>query len=262
MSSAINMMSHNHKYIIKCFPKSGCSTIRNLYINLHWNEMKQYDEKPIETDFHNNYPRETDSVFWDERFKDYKKIIIIRNTYERVVSMFFNRFLDIPDFNCLLYDQTDIYRRRGPRYDVSFDDFLVMLENGDIGGSDEHFSPQNIEAGEPFSHDIIYLNELNEKLPLWYEKELGWDSDKIQEVMDLLNDKKEIAMISGHRKCVGPNVGKMNTYNFKRDPENLQVMNNGIPKKNQMITEDNAKIIYKIYKGEIEEHNFKYEHLL
>ena len=76
-------------------------------------------------------------------------------------------------------------------------------------------------------------------------------------IKNILNDKKEVSKTRDLSS-----YGKLDNYNFKEDIYNFNIMKNGIPNKNQMITEKNAKLIKHLYMDEITLHNFDYKHLL
>ena len=102
----MHLISHKYKYILQIFRKSGCSTLKNLFLNLHWEELG-HKHPPAEEAFHTGLSNRshhyrcwtTDDIY--EKYKDYHKIYVVRNSYERAVSMYFNIYLDIPDFNSL-----------------------------------------------------------------------------------------------------------------------------------------------------------------
>ena len=95
----INLISHKYKYILKVFPKSGSSTLKNLFLHLHWEELGFKKAPNLSNQyFHRVEHNLKDGKVNDDIFKKYKsyhKIYVVRNTYERVVSMYFNRYLDI-----------------------------------------------------------------------------------------------------------------------------------------------------------------------
>ena len=50
---------------------------------------------------------------------------------------------------------------------------------------------------------------------------------------------------------------KLDNYNFEEDSLNLDIIKNGIPQKELMLTDESIEIIYKLYKEEIDYHKFK-----
>ena len=95
------IINHNYKFIIVLNPKSGCSTIRDMYIKLHLTEFPPTEQKIVESmgeaAFHASNAfsymlDDTDSLY---KYKNYFIFSFIRNTYNRICSAFFNRYLNI-----------------------------------------------------------------------------------------------------------------------------------------------------------------------
>ena len=262
----INLVSHKYKYILRTFPKSGCSTLRNLFFNIHWKELG-YKQKPLNEDNHLGNKHRS-PVYWDDdifkQYKHYHKIYIIRNSYERVVSMYFNICLLIPDLNSLLPEfdcmksQMEYYINRGVDAQT-FNDFLdglLLKSNKGIPFMNKHYEPQKI-VGRDDNSSVIYLNEMNTTLPQVYRDVIKFPDEYVSIVKMLLNDKKEVLK----KRDLG-DYGKLNNYNFQEDKYKLNIIKNGVPHKNQMITKKGAMKIKKIYSDEIDIHDFDYNHLL
>jgi hypothetical protein len=255
----INLINHKYKYIMQTFEKSGCSTLRNLFLEVHFDEFSQPVQNEIKKQgnlaFHNvqyNHISKSENVFTDQAYKNYYKFSIVRNSYERVISMYFNRVLDVPDFNCLMKSRgpkEDIINR-GPLLGITFDQFLLST----INNGDHHFGLQHINEN---INTYLYLNEINKTLPSLYENVIKIENSKLFLIKKLTQDRKE----HPKRKIYKINH-KLNNYNFKEDKLNLNIMKDGVPQKNLMITEENTQIIKEKYKKEIDYHNFNYDHLL
>ena len=168
---------------------------------------------------------------------------VVRNTYDRVLSMYFNRVLGIENGK--------------PNYiksNMSFNLFLQHLfdNTNSFINQDHHFQPQYLFDDSLFKVDkYIYLNEINEVLPKLYETKFSISQNKIKRI---LKECKENAL---PKNIYNTNGTKLDEYDFKRDALNLKISENGIPQKQLMLTDENINMIYSRYKGEIDFHKFE-----
>ena len=274
LGPAICLKNDDDKYIIQTFRKAGCSTIRNLFYNLYGetaNETERQRERVLghppnrNLDYHyNDYFYIFRKDIFNKKYKDYYKISIVRNSYERVVSMYFNRFLNVHFPN-----NGDNSKLKPETFDEFLEIFLPKFwipVNEDINAdgsfihmsSDQHYQSQ----AESINKNIdkhINLDNLNDELFDVYENIINVSDETLVLIKKVLNDKKEMLL-----RNISKNIIKLkfNNYNFKKDKLNLNILYTGVPSNNQMITEQNALLIKKYFKDEIEYHNFGYSHLL
>jgi hypothetical protein len=85
------MMAYSKKfnYIVKWHAKSGCCLFRQLFVELHKNEIT----KSLEPDKHDNpgHFHICSKIFPYNKEKVFLKINLVRNPYHRAVSMFTNK---------------------------------------------------------------------------------------------------------------------------------------------------------------------------
>jgi len=245
----INLINHKYKYVIQTFEKSGCSTLRNLFLKVHFDEFSESDKGIItsldDTAFHHNEYEHIDRSDDALNLKNYYKFSVVRNSYERVVSMYFNRHIGIGVDNCPAL---------GGPFSGQGDSFNYFLLNKISSAPDVHFDNQDPSEN---INTYLYLNEINETLPNLYRDVIKIESNKLTLIKKIVQEKQE----SPRKKKYKINH-KLDDYNFKEDKLNLNIMENGVPQKSLMITEENAQIIKKKYKEEIDYHGFNYEHLL
>ena len=268
-TGGINLINDKYKYIIQIFEKSGCSTLKNLFLKIHFDEFSEHDKSIITSlgdgAFHHNkyeYISRDDNILnrnW--RAKNYYKFSVVRNSYERVVSMYFNRYLGIGPDGCFALGggpfsgrivTTNFEGLRVP--EIGPNSFNYFLLNEIPLGNDVHF---NRQCPNKNINTYLYLNEVNETLPNIYKDVIKIGNDKLILIKELIQEKLEYL-----RKKRYKISHKLDDYNFKEDKLNLNIMKNGVPQKNLMITEENAQIIKEKYKEEIEYHGFDYKHLL
>lgn len=82
----MNAYSKKYNYLIRWNGKSGCSYFRQLFLYLHESELK---EKPRNKwhDIHMDFP-----LTQEVDLKNVTKLVLVRNPYTRVVSMFCNKY--------------------------------------------------------------------------------------------------------------------------------------------------------------------------
>ena len=90
------VINHEKKYLIFMYPKSGCSTLRVLHAYLVTNP-EEHTRKHFEDKHHGIQRRDDDVLLRDwELYKDYCKVLVYRDPYARVVSLFFQKVCGVP----------------------------------------------------------------------------------------------------------------------------------------------------------------------
>jgi hypothetical protein len=303
----VYLVSDKYKYVLQTWEKSGCTTLRNLFLKLHYDELTDKEKKfvdkneinntdrpngPCDSNQFNHIHREMFPTYIPDAKKDgYFLFGVVRNSYERVVSMYFNRWLNINPNN-----PTDIAKRSTPwdKYGCSdaftFNEFVTFLcgaikyldelkkeslpiwacEFYEVGGrklifpgDDKHMRSQwdpvllqNYWDGKSKNklETYIHLDKLGDELPKLYEEKIGISASKIRKI---LSDRK-MSLKRGNFE----NEGKLDNYDFLMDPMGYNILENGIPPAKNMITEYNVKLISLWYEEEISYHNFGHQHLL
>ena len=242
-------ISYEDKYILQTFPKSGCTSLELLFDELTSEQklpngvLKTCEIKTV-NDFINFSPIFNKLVKSD----DYFIISVVRNTYERVLSMYFNIVLGVNDENSVI------------KNNYTFDRFLNWLQDNnfsldwlghEIISKSHHFNPQYLFKSHNYKvNRYIYLNELDEKLPKLFQNKFSIDEKKVR---NILKNNRENSFIKKYY-----DVGcKLNDYDFHKDYLNLKICKNGIPSKKSMFTDKNIDMINKLYKTEINYHKFE-----
>ena len=136
------LVSDKYRYILQTWEKSGCTTLRNLFLKLHYDELtdkekKFVDKNEISSDMPNG-PCDSNNFkhIHRDKFPDYLSDVkrdgyftfgVVRNSYERVVSMYFNRWLNINTAGSYLDKPWDKYRIEK---DFTFNEFATFLCGG------------------------------------------------------------------------------------------------------------------------------------
>jgi hypothetical protein len=83
------LYSPKFKYIAYFCAKSGCSSLRNLFIDMHKNELPENVQRNLT--IHN--AKDSFQLPDNVNIGPLKKYIMVRNPYTRVVSMYMNKFI-------------------------------------------------------------------------------------------------------------------------------------------------------------------------
>jgi hypothetical protein len=155
--------SKKYNYIIGWNAKSGCTLLRNIFLELHKDEVSKITNKhhDIQKDF--PLPSNTNNI---------PVFILVRNPYSRIVSMFTNKYCGGKGHN-LLYDKINLK-------EDNFKSFVNYLEelknNNNLNNFDPHVAEQSYKLVrnftilklENFDNDIIKMyksSNLNILLP-------------------------------------------------------------------------------------------------
>ena len=299
------LVNDKYKYVLQTWEKSGCTTLRNLFLKLHYDELtdkekKFVDKNEINTDSpngacdsnqFNHIHRELFPTYIPDAKKGgYLIFGVVRNSYERVVSMYFNRWLNINPNNPVdLAKRSTPWDKYGCLEAFTFNEFVILLcgvtkivmnkeeslpiwacefyePNGRrlmIPSDDKHmrsqWDPELLrnywdKKSNNNVETYIHLDKLGDELPKLYEEKIGISASKIKKI---LSDRK-MTLKKGNFE----NEGKLDNYDFLMDPRGYNILKNGIPLAKNMITEYNVKMISLWYEEEISYHSFGYQHLL
>lgn len=181
--------SKKHNYLIKYHAKSGCSVFRQLFFYLHKTERK------INNSTHHNI-----NINFLYNGNKCIKIHLVRDPYNRVVSMFTNKYCARKGMNTL-YDKIHLEKD-------TFEDFVKYLLQCSKTGKycDIHIKPQYISyEGDDI---IIKLKNFNKEIMEVYSKpEL---SHLLPKVEQFFKEKKFVRNMSNRgnedNKFIGKNV--------------------------------------------------------
>jgi sialic acid synthase SpsE len=176
--------------------------------------------------------REIPHVLPDE-YEHYKKIGIVRDSYKRIVSAYFNRFLQIN----IESGTTNLAKINEER------SFYWFVKNEIKNSDDIHYLSQytNIKIDR-----YVKLKNLKELYDI-YENFIGLSEEKLSIVKECLEIKKEYLK----KNYSFEKELNFSDYDFSKDENELDILKNGVPSDN-MLNEKNKAEIYEIYKDEID----------
>ena len=138
VTSAMHVINDDYKYILFTYAKSGCSTVRIIHTYLTYPNC--INEDFFEDKHHGIQNRDIDYLVNNlDKYKDYKKILIYRNPYNRVVSLFYQKICGVMGITYKGYLYKEPYRLS--KEINTFDKYLDNLFK-DIFDDDHHFLPQ------------------------------------------------------------------------------------------------------------------------
>jgi len=138
VTSAMYVINDEYKYILFTYAKSGCSTVRIIHTYLTYPNCTNEDF--FEDKHHGIQNRDIDYLVNNsDKYKDYKKILIYRNPYNRVVSLFYQKICGIMGVTYKGHLYKEPYRLS--KEINTFNKYLDNLFTGYFD-DDHHFLPQ------------------------------------------------------------------------------------------------------------------------
>ena len=230
-SSLMYVINEDYKYILFTYAKSGCSTVRIIHTYLKYeNEInKEY----FEDKHHGIQNRDVDNLLNNlNKYKDYKKILIYRNPYNRLVSLFYQKVCGIMGVTYKDYLHKEPYRLTN---DINtFDKYLDKLCNGYFD-YDHHFLPQ--KKPSIIFDQILEISEIKNIFN-------GIDNYLNKKINVILSDKSKWNELEKYEYD-----GDLTYYDFFID-ENKLISNNKIPKYNTLLNNYTMQKIKDNYKDD------------
>ena len=157
------LYSPKFKYIAFYCAKSGCSSLRNLFIEMHKKELPE--EKQADLSIHT--AKESFHVPEDVNRDMVKKFVVVRNPYTRTVSMYMNKFVGP---NSHIKRSMREKKIENPIKGECFLSFLQLLKHlkktNWLNKVDSHVYEQS--HGLPESTLVVHLENMEEELLGFY----------------------------------------------------------------------------------------------
>jgi len=239
------LYSPKFKYLAYYCAKSGCSSLRNLFIDLHAKELPENVQKRLTV--HN--AKDCFMVPKEKDVKSLKKVIVVRNPYTRVVSAYTNKFIGS---NGLIKKTLREKNIENPIQGDSFLSFLKLLkhlkEKNLLNKSDGHVYEQCFGMpGKDSSLDIVKLESFEDELLRFYEK---------FSTKELANKTKK----QFEKEAMHINKTKVKTVEFPVSFLSKDVISNydfsdgkaAFPPYEAFFTKEAQDLVYEIYKKDFE----------
>ena len=214
--------------------KSGNTTLRQWYLNYKFGfvsddviKIRKLTNSLLKKKFSDKYNK--------GNYDNYIKVIVVRNPYDRVVSMFIDKFINIKD---------NIYKFLSTN-DITFNIFLELLEKekneSEFYNSNKHFIPQSLSR-EKINFDYVV------KLESFQDDMLNFIHKEIDE-----NYKYDFTKKAGNFKSNYNEENYQDLTNIKLSKlRNLESIN-----KKSFLNQKNKDIIYNLYKNDFLKFNYE-----
>jgi hypothetical protein len=176
------LYSNKHNYAALYSSKAGCSSVRNLFMDLHKEELSEQNRSNYtKHDIKGFFPMKKDIVL-----DDIPKFLVIRNPYLRVVSMFTNKFIGE---NSMLKKKFKKYN--SVTHDNTFLSFLNSLKDlkdrNILNRVEYHISEQSYKTDFSLTNKIhiIDLENFDEEILKFYAKYFK-DTELYNKVKDIV----------------------------------------------------------------------------
>ena len=156
----MNAYSEKYNYLIRWNGKSGCSYFRQLFLYLHESELKKKPKNKWH-DLNIDFPLPKEIAL-----KKVTKLVLVRNPYERVVSMFCNKYCGGEGHNLL--------SKKMKLEKCTFRHFVYKLRdlknNNKLNNYDIHIREQAYNCKIDDKTTIIKLESFNKSIKNIYRK--------------------------------------------------------------------------------------------
>lgn len=274
------LINDRYKYILCCFPKSGCSTIRSAHLELlglsppelkehcirNWitnmrkeccqtcnysceqcSRVREWVENEIDNKhkgkaYHFAQISDISEQELNDKYADYFIAVVFRDTFKRACSLFFDKLL------LLRADREDNYKEKYYKDCKCFVDFLNLLKKGYFENPYllMHYNPQIIPSHvlkrNPKVCELSNLGHLFDDHP---------NEELIHQFKATLA-KNGVSNCLQKRPALDPPNLDLTRYDFVRDDLKLDIEKNGVPPYCHFDTDEVQSLLNDVYKGEIE----------
>jgi len=172
----MEIQSPKYNYSIKYHAKSACTLVRQLFLELHSDEISEEERKKM-NQWHDIH------LFFPVKSRPTKTLNIVRNPYERIVSIFVNKICGGEPHNVL--------GKKLKIQQITFSEFILFMVQQKIKHGkffafvDDHLVPQSVNYR--ITDIVINLDNIEEGLKRNLPSEF---TKKITEFFKNINDNK------------------------------------------------------------------------
>ena len=234
------LYSKKYDYSLSFSAKCGCCTVRNLFLQIHIDEIDNPPENGIHN-MHEYYPLTKNII-------DIPNIVVVRNPFSRVVSMYVDKYIN----NNMI--MRAIISKGKEIKNHSFMHFLELLKYfkdlDELDRLEGHVASQSRGYTQNSNTIIVKLENFGEDLLNTYKKLFPDNQNQIiDKVMNVLNGPHKKANSTFYSKNVTKNVTNQEFFEKKN-----------IPTYKYFYNEAAKKLVVEIYEKDFE--NFGYSKVL
>ena len=145
------LVSDKYKYVIICYPKSGCTALRLVHLYMDHAEYAEIPET-VRDEFEGTHHHIQEVVLPARVNSSWYVVQVFRNPYERALSTFFQKWLAINS------GENDVVQH--PRCKTAMTSFGEFLEAYNTV-EDIHFNPQR---KHPMAQEFVDLSDVSTQL--------------------------------------------------------------------------------------------------
>jgi len=224
------LKSDKYKYIICTFPKSGCTVLRLLHLYLNKEEDEVIDDK-----FEDKHHALDINIFNinDPIYDEYHKVVVYRNAYERLCSIFYQKICGVMTENIKFENKLIKQPHRLTDTRSTFNKWVYILYKRKV--KDMHFEPQS-------KHSFKF----DETLEIRNIKEIFKHNKELNKLANSLMEQYNI----NHRNSMNyyelPEFRDLSNYDFFKD-ENQLIKEFSVPHCKYLLTQEMKNIIKNNY---------------
>ena len=226
--------SKKHNYIIKWNAKCGCTLFRQLFLDLHKDELENEPTNrwhDISKDF--PIPRNISKI---------QKIILCRNPYYRVVSMFCNKYCGGEGHNLL----SKKFKLEKCTFRCFINKLLEFKKNNRLNKIDLHIMEQTYDFEfDKYTH-ILHIEKFNIYVIKTYNK------------LKLKNLVPSIKLFIKNQDKYFKNISNRNDETEYVFDKEYSVDDTIFPDYKYFYDENLLKMVYEIYKNDFKIFNYNY----
>ena len=152
------LVNHLHQFILFWNGKCACTTIKKFFIkSVDDQEGLNIKERDLHIYIMKYYLKNEENQ--EEFLKQYKKIIVVRNPYSRLVSFFTNKF--IINKEPVIVDKRK--KAINPK-DYNFEDLVKMVVETPAEFLEHHIAPQSLELENIKFNSIIKMEKMSTEM--------------------------------------------------------------------------------------------------
>jgi hypothetical protein len=181
------LYSPKYNYIAYYCAKSGCSSLKHLFIDLHKEELSQ----DVQSQLISHTAKASFMLPNDFDTKSVPKFILVRNPYLRAVSMYINKYVGENSHIKRSMKEKNVVNEHGESF-LSFLKFLKDLkERNLLNKIDGHMYEQSHEYNSKDNLIVIKLENFEKEIKKFYRKKFKDDTGFLSKIDGLFAENNK-----------------------------------------------------------------------